>query len=187
MTYEQLAEANKTIDFTDIKGKNYAEVSERIRVFRMLFPNGRIDTGIPSINNGVCIFHVSVYDEEGNLLSTGTASEKEDSSFINKTSYVENCETSAVGRALGMLGIGVVKGGAIASAEEEQNAEMQQAEIKTITIAKVNALRKTFEKEGIDEEKVLAIHKLNRIEDMTERQHSGIINNLKEVKVRCGV
>ncbi len=64
--------------------------------------------------------------EEGTmrLLGTGTAYEKENSSFINKTSYIENCETSAVGRALGMAGFGIDT--SIRSAEEMQNADLQQ-------------------------------------------------------------
>ena len=41
--------------------------------------------------------------------STGYAYEKEGSSFINKTSALENCETSAVGRALAILGFEIKK------------------------------------------------------------------------------
>lgn len=58
------------------------------------------------------------------VLGTGTAYEKEGSTFINKTSYIENCETSAVGRALGMAGFGIDT--SIASAEEVQNAIANQ-------------------------------------------------------------
>ena len=63
-------------------------------------------------------------DGEGNVLGVGHAYEKEDSSFINKTSYIENCETSAVGRALGMAGFGI--DASICSAEELQNAVLNQ-------------------------------------------------------------
>jgi hypothetical protein len=58
------------------------------------------------------------------VLGVGHAYEKEDSSFINKTSYIENCETSAVGRALGMAGFGI--DASICSAEELQNAVLNQ-------------------------------------------------------------
>ena len=57
-------------------------------------------------------------------MATGLAQEKENSSFINKTSFVENCETSAWGRALGNLGIGIDT--AVASAEEVKNAILNQ-------------------------------------------------------------
>ena len=56
------------------------------------------------------------------------AYEKEGSTFINKTSYIENCETSAWGRALGNLGIGIDT--SIASAEEVQNAVLNQGKKK---------------------------------------------------------
>ena len=96
----------------------------------MLFPAGFITTELKSVENGVCIFGATVgyYDENNNaiVLGTGTAYEKEGSSFINKTSYIENCETSAVGRALGMAGLGIDT--SVASAEEVQNARLNQGQ-----------------------------------------------------------
>lgn len=132
MEYEDLKRVNDEIRTTDIKGKEYAEVNQRIKAFRMLFPEGCIKTEMLSNENGVCVFKASVYTSynivyENNeyksiksLLGTGTAYEKEGSTFINKTSYIENCETSAVGRALAMCGIGIDT--SIASAEEVTNA-----------------------------------------------------------------
>ena len=120
MKYLDLAIANETIKTTDIKGKDYAEVNQRIKAFRMVYPQGSIQTEMVSNQDGVCIFKAIVSDENGCLLGTGTAYEKENSSFINKTSYIENCETSAVGRALGMAGFGIDV--SVASAEEVQNA-----------------------------------------------------------------
>ncbi len=120
MKYLDLAIANEQIKTTDIKGKEYAEVNQRIKAFRMVYPQGTIQTHLISNENGVCIFRASVLANDGTLLGTGTAYEKEDSSFINKTSYIENCETSAVGRALGMAGFGIDV--SVASAEEVQNA-----------------------------------------------------------------
>lgn len=124
MKYLDLAIANETIKTTDIKGKEYAEVNQRIKAFRMVYPDGMIETEMLSCNNGVCVFKASVSDEKGLLLGTGHAYEKEDSSFINKTSYIENCETSAVGRALGMAGFGIDV--SVASAEEVENAMLNQ-------------------------------------------------------------
>lgn len=124
MNYEQIEKVNKTIQTTDIKGKDYAEVNQRIKAFRMLVPNGTIETEILSNNNGVCVIKATIKDEEGKTLATGHAYEKEGSTFINKTSYIENCETSAVGRALGMLGIGIDT--SVASYEEVANAIKQQ-------------------------------------------------------------
>lgn len=132
MEYEDLKRVNDEIKTTDIKGKEYAEVNQRIKAFRMLFPEGCIKTEMLSNENGVCVFKASIYKtyelipfsgeikQIKKLLGTGTAYEKEGSTFINKTSYIENCETSAVGRALAMCGIGIDT--SIASAEEVTNA-----------------------------------------------------------------
>ena len=62
----------------------------------------------------------TIADGDGKVLATGTAFEEKGSSYINKTSYVENCETSAVGRALAMLGIGSEEN--LCSADELVNA-----------------------------------------------------------------
>ena len=113
----------KTID---IKGKEYVQVNERILHFRNNF-EGQILTELLSNIDGVCIFKAEVY-VDGELKATGHAYEKEGSTFINKTSYIENCETSAVGRALGLLGIGIET--SIATAEEVGNAIKQQEQKK---------------------------------------------------------
>ncbi len=119
INYLDLAIANEQIKTTDIKGKDYAEVNQRIKAFRMVYPNGTIKTEMLSNENGVCIFKATIWNDN-KLLATGTAYEKENSTFINKTSYIENCETSAIGRALGIAGFGIDV--SVASAEEVQNA-----------------------------------------------------------------
>ena len=127
-TYADIKRANEAIKTTEIKGKDYAEVNQRIKAFRMVYPTGYIDNKIVSLEGGVCVMvsQVGYTDENGNKcnLGIGHAYEKEDSSFINKTSYIENCETSAVGRALGMAGFGIDV--SVASAEEVQNAILNQ-------------------------------------------------------------
>ena len=115
-----IAKANEGIRTTDIKGKQYSEVSQRIKAFRLVHPSGCITTEIIDMDNGIVTMKASVFDEQNHLLGTGFAQEKENSSFINKTSYIENCETSAIGRALGICGYGVDV--SVASAEEVQNA-----------------------------------------------------------------
>ena len=128
ITYEDIKKVNETMRTTPIGDKNYAEVPQRIKAFRMLYPQGYIKSEILSIENGVVIMKAEVgyYDENGNavMLGTGTAYEKENSGFINKTSYLENCETSAIGRALGMMGLGIDV--SIASYEEVSNAKLNQ-------------------------------------------------------------
>lgn len=129
MTYEDLKKANETIKTIDIKGKAYSEVNERIRVFRMLYPEGFIKTEILSLDGGVCVMRAEAgifVGTEPITLATGTAYEKEGSSFINETSYIENCESSCVGRALGLLGIGISS--SVASMEEVSNAMLNQGD-----------------------------------------------------------
>ena len=132
--YEDIKKANESIQTTAIKGKDYAEVNQRIKAFRMVYPTGFIKSYLISNENGICIFRaeVGVYDEAGNcfVLGVGTAYEKEGSSFINKTSYIENCETSAVGRALGMAGFGIDT--SVASYEEVKTAIANQGKKEEI-------------------------------------------------------
>lgn len=157
--YEDLERANKTIKTTDIKGKEYAEVNQRIKAFRMVYPTGVIFTNIESNENGVCLIKAQVgfYDEDGSVkwLGEGHAYEKENSSFINKTSYIENCETSAVGRALGMAGFGIDM--SVASAEEVENAILQQEENKKITKVQESALRDKIKGLGLEDEVVITL------------------------------
>lgn len=144
-----LTEANKHMSTLDIKGKDYIPVNERIKAFRYIYPKGQILTEIIGLENGICTIKASAYDEEGHLLGTGHAQEKETSSFINKTSYIENCETSAVGRCLGMLGIGLDNG--FASYEEVANAKKQQEDAKNEKISndQWKTLNRFYSKEEI--------------------------------------
>lgn len=127
MNWESLVKANAAIRTTNIKGKEYAEVNQRVKAFRTLYPEGFITTEILCREGGLCIIKATVghyADGKSVILATGTAYEKEGSSQINRTSYIENCETSAVGRALGMAGFGIDT--SIASADEMNNALLQQ-------------------------------------------------------------
>ena len=140
MKYLDLAIANETIKTMEIKGNDYALVNQRIKAFRMVYPQGSILTTMISNENGICTFKATITDGNGNILGTGHAYEREDSSFINKTSYIENCETSAVGRALGMAGFGIDV--SVASAEEMQNA----IENQTVTQEDADNYKFTFGK-----------------------------------------
>ncbi len=164
----------------NIKGKDYIPVNERIKEFWKRYPDGNIITTLISNENGVCVFKAEIYVNDERK-ATGHAYEKETSSFINKTSYIENCETSAVGRALGILGIGIDV--SIASAEEVDNAIYQQ-ETKIDNI-KVQALKKAIGNAGLDEatvEEVLKQFNYKKIEDIKIVDYMGVVNAFKEVK-----
>lgn len=121
----------------DIKGKKYVEVKERVKAYWELYPKGRIVTEIihHDLKEGTVIMKASVYDSEGNIKGDGHAHEfqADRTSMVNKTSFIENCETSAIGRACATAGILVEYG--MASADEVTSAiklgkEMDDAKIK---------------------------------------------------------
>lgn len=194
MTYEQLKQANAGIQTTDIKGKDYAEVPQRIKAFRSVCPDGAIITDIVSLADGVCVIKATILDAEKNVLGTGHAYEKEGSTFINKTSYIENCETSAVGRALGMCGFGIET--SVASFEEVMNAKLQQSRKETLkqpSDDEFNAFVNTEDKiskaqsEQIisvctDEEitKLCKSRGVASIKELTSKQAEGILSGLKK-------
>ena len=114
----------KKIKTTKIGKKEYVEVDERIRLFWELHPNWTILTEMVynCEENLVCIFKCKIIDENDVIKATGHAREfqADKKSMVNKTSHVETCETSAIGRALGIKGIITEYG--IASADEVRNA-----------------------------------------------------------------
>ena len=119
-----------------IKGKDYIEVNERVKQFHKDYPNGSITTELIEMTDRFITKTIVIPDVKNpDRKFTGIAYEKEDSTFINKTSALENCETSSCGRALGMLGIGIDT--SIASYNEVANAVTQQKD-KPKTIPPVN-------------------------------------------------
>lgn len=178
--FEDIQKANETINTTNIKGKEYAEVNQRIKAFRMLYPQGSIETELIDNENGICIFKSTIKDEEGNILGTGTAYEKENSSFINKTSYIENCETSAVGRALGMAGFGIDT--SIASAEEVANAITQQDSEKIIDKKMVDSLNLAIQNNNISSnivELILSQYGYKTTKEIKIKDYMNIVNDFK--------
>lgn len=113
----------------DIKGKKYSTVDSRVEFFREKFPQWSLETEYPilDLDKGVCVCRAVVKDETGKVMADGYAHEwqSKPGSMVNKTSYIENAQTSAVGRALGFIGIGI-NGMGIATAEEVQTAIAHQ-------------------------------------------------------------
>ena len=125
-------ENKKPKGLVNIKGKDYLQVNGRLLQFHELYPNGSISTKIISdTENSVVMITTVVPDiKKPERYFTGIAQETTGSTFINKTSHYENCETSSRGRALAGLGIGIEE--SLASAEEVANAVIQQDEQSTI-------------------------------------------------------
>mgnify|MGYP003292212116 CR=1 FL=1 len=135
MKYTDIDKVNGEIKMLDLKGKNYAMVPERVTAFRKLFPDGFITTQILHLSDdGTVVIMKSeagYYREDGSrvVLGSGIAKEVQGKGMVNGTSHIENCETSAVGRALGMIGLGL-NGGGICSAEELVNAITAQKQMQ---------------------------------------------------------
>lgn len=134
MNFEKIQELNGKLPYKNIKGKNYIQVNDRVLAFRQLYPNGRIQTEIVKFsadnNSGATVIvKASVYDGDA-LIATGHAFENPSKNKnINQFSALENCETSAVGRALGFLGIGATD--SIASLDELPESERQAEPIES--------------------------------------------------------
>lgn len=107
----------------NIRGKNYKTVAERVSEFREQYKlDYAIITEIISASDLVQVKAV-IQDKEGFVVATGFAEEIRGSTNINKTSALENCETSAIGRALAAFGLG---GTEYATANEVTDAIIQQ-------------------------------------------------------------
>lgn len=134
----------------NIRGKEYQTVALRVQKFREAHPDWALITQIVSRDDSTVVMVASIVNDQGRVLATGHAEENRNASQINQTSALENCETSAIGRALAAAGFG---GTEFASANEVQNAISQQqpkrnidSYIQLIEGAKnVNELKSAFE------------------------------------------
>ena len=117
---------NEKLETINIKGKKYATVSTRVKHFREKYKGLKFDVNIVATDNdhqGVWI-KAAIYEKNAKKddipISSGIAYEQKSASGVNSTNWTENCDTSAVGRALANLGIGIED--AYASANEVELA-----------------------------------------------------------------
>lgn len=163
---DKIQEAQKAISGNkkgkvNIGGKEYSTVPSRVESFRQVIKTEDVPS-IPAIYTHVTMDGDTVktraflaeaveviINEDGkeivqmkNVVSVGTSEEDRTASKINRTSAVENGETSAVGRMLGNLGL---HGGQMASVEEVLNA--QKAGNVVELRSKIGDKMKVFQKE----------------------------------------
>lgn len=164
MKYEDICHVNSMINMKELKSKKrgtvkeYAVVDEKIKAFRRLFPDGGIDTTILSIKDGVCVAQAKVTDAGGHVLGSGTASKIQTKD--NSDSYIEACETAAVGRALRFLGIGLEN--MMQHERPAEDPEVECAKLREKIIA--YTVRHKF-----DEQKIKAIcnrYKVNALSEL---------------------
>ena len=157
--------AKKDNGVVNIHGKEYLTVARRINDFRAAHPDYGIHTEILSIDTDTAVCRAVITDENGRQVSSGIAEEHRRASKINQTSAVENCETSAVGRALAFFGMA---GTEIASADEVAGAISQQrdGEASEYLLKMMDAVRADYELIGEVKQKIWEYSSPN-----SERQH----------------
>lgn len=182
ITYEDIQRVNQELKSVVIKDTAYALVKERVDAFRKLCPDGCIETEIYKLEDGICVIRAFIYEYKTNdsykLLATNEACEKEGSSFINESSYVENCSTSAIGRALSMLDLGIDN--SIASYEEVANAKLNQETgevVNAVTKAQLTYIQSLYS--GDELQSIMSDLKIDKIEDLAKEQASNLIKARK--------
>lgn len=126
----------KDTGVVNIHGKDYKTVAKRVDEFRKEYKTDfSIITSLINLDEKTVVMKAEILDKERNVIATGYAEENRTASQINRTSALENCETSAIGRALANFGLG---GGEYASADEVANAINQQQEPKPKKITNVS-------------------------------------------------
>ena len=174
----------RKIKTTKIGQKDYVDVSERIMSFWELHSDWSIITSIEQVDleTGVVIIKAWVEDEKGRVRSTGHAHEfqADKKSRVNMTSFVENCETSAIGRALGTLGIGTEYG--IASAFEVQNAKDKEAEMKEVQLKNYKDKADEVDPPKGGEQKIVL-----ELDDVVEKPDNDLLTKDATQEMRNGI
>ena len=174
----------RKIKTTKIGQKDYVDVSERIMSFWELHSDWSIITSIEQVDleTGVVIIKAWVEDEKGKVRSTGHAHEfqADKKSKVNMTSFVENCETSAIGRALGTLGIGTEYG--IASAFEVQNAKDKEAEMKEVQLKNYKDKADEVDPPKGGEQKIVL-----ELDDVVEKPDNDLLTKDATQEMRNGI
>ena len=186
----------KTIN---IKGKDYITVNERLKEFRNNFKDYSLTTEIIELGQDNCTMKATITDDKGVVRATGFAREVIAKSPINKFAFVENCETSAIGRALGNFGIGIDT--AICTADEllmkmaQEQHEKTPAQKASETRAKNKATkaeveagaRKAIEYIRTKPDNSIEIYsddynKLEKMESLLREWDSDLLNGFLEAK-----
>lgn len=199
--------AEKKLKTVAIKGKEYVMVNERIKTLRELHPDYSLVSEIVDLTDKRCVIKASIFDKDERLLATGHAYEVEGSSPINKTSFIENCETSAWGRALANLGIGIdvsicsAEELAIALSQQETPEDIAKRKLKgeTPEVPSADTFKEILENKHASEQqvemikqiadrikqpldKICSAYTVKSLEDLTPSQATEIIEKLKGAK-----
>ena len=110
-------------------GKKYTQVVHRMEAFRTIFGlDYGVDTQVLVDDGHRVVVKAIITNENGIVIGSGMAEEIRGEGHVNKTSALENCETSAVGRALASIGL---SGGEYASANEMEAVGRKQQNLNS--------------------------------------------------------
>lgn len=183
ITNEKLIAANKNLPTVNIKGKNYVMVKDRVKAFRQTFPEFSIVTEIINLTDESVTIKASIIDEDGRVLATGHAHEMRNASPINKTSYIENGETSAIGRAIGLCGIGIDD--SFGSADEVASAIYQQEQaVKPLTDREKRVLDAMLTETNSDRDLFFGWIGKSSIDDFTKEDYARAVKALERKKAQ---
>ena len=173
----------------------YETVAQRLVRWWDAYPDGRIITSIHHYDGSTIIMRAECYNNDDKLIATGYAEEQFGSSPVNKTSMIENCETSSIGRAISNSKIGHIGGadsGQRASMEEmakvnRHNSEPARPDTHgSATPKQLGFLKSLARGKGWDDVQLLEyIHKVLHVDDvvvetLTAGQCSTVIDGLKK-------
>lgn len=163
-----------------LKGKKYTEVSTRVEVFRQHFKSYSLDSELISDDGQRVVVKAFIRREDGTVVATGHAEEIRGSSNVNRTSAIENCETSAWGRALACLGL---HGGQIASANELTAAKRKDTTINENLEAEIKSKRTLVALNQWNQDNAAEIARLqNEDPDAYQRLYNVWLERQKEIE-----
>ena len=176
---EALYKANENIPTVNIKGKQYVMVKDRVKAFRKNFPGWRIITRIVEVDDEHAVMSCIIEDENGEIIATGHAREGKNDAPINRVSFLEVCESSAIGRALGLLGIGIDDSFGSADEIAHANAAETYAD-EIITKSQLKNLKTLCEAHGKDYGWMLDMAGVDDHEKITRSGYARIVKALDE-------
>ena len=167
---------------------NYETVEERLVRWWAAYPNAQIVTTMVHYDGKTVVFRAEGI-VEGRVIASGYAEEVHGSSPVNKTSFVENCETSAIGRMIGNSPLGT-RPGARPSRQEMQKVERQSGNVVQagsalagiVTERQLQYIKKLAKNRGLDDEGLFdeCQQRFNAVPELlTARQASQLIESWK--------
>lgn len=150
----------------------YETVEDRLKKFWLEHHNGAVDTEIAFYDEERIVVRATVYTNAGDpetSYATGIAEETRGNGFVNKEAHVENCETSAIGRALANLNY--------ATKKRPSREEMQKAGKTTLTSEQAKHLVKLAVEAGMDAEEAKA-----KADNMDGRLYEAAVKQLTAEK-----